>query len=293
MTDSIRRRILPEIEAHMSAPEITLLVGARQVGKTTLIRMLLKQLQAQGHPTVFFNLDVEEDMRWFESQRALLDRLQFLVGQSQRTVFVAVDEIQRKTDAGRFMKGLQDMQLPYKFILSGSGSLELKERIAESMMGRKRQFLIQPVSFAEFVDHRSGYAHSDRLERFAQMEPQRCLGLLQEYLNFGGYPRVVLAQGREEKQAVLQEIYTSYVDRDISAFLRLTRPDAYRRMLAMLAAQTGQLLNASTLAAQTGLSVETLNRYLYYAEKTFCIHLTRPFFRNAQKEITKSPMPNF
>ena len=152
MTQPIRRSILPALEAHLLAPEMTLLVGPRQVGKTTLIKMLLQGVQSKGHRTVFFNLDIEEDMHWFDSQRQLLDRLDFLVGKSDKTVYVAIDEIQRKMDAGRFMKGLYDMGLPYKFILSGSGSIELKEQIAESMMGRKREFSITPVSFAEFVD---------------------------------------------------------------------------------------------------------------------------------------------
>ncbi len=293
MAMQIQRRILPSIREHMSAPEMTLLVGARQVGKTTLIRMLLDGLKSAGKQTVFFNLDIEEDMHWFSSQRAFLDRLNFLVGTPASTVYVAIDEIQRKADAGRFMKGLYDMGLPYKFILSGSGSLELKEQITESMMGRKREFFIPPVSFAEFVDYRTDYAYSDRLDVFAQSEGARCLGLLIEYLNYGGYPKVILSQGRTEKLAVLREIYTSYVDRDISAFLRLARPDAYRQMLALLASQSGQLLNVSTLAAQTGVGVETLKRYTYYAEKTFCVSLVRPYFRNVQKEITKSPVPYF
>jgi predicted AAA+ superfamily ATPase len=125
--------------------------------------------------------------------------------QTSPTVYVAIDEIQRKQDAGRFMKGLNDMGLPYKFILSGSGSLELREQIAESMMGRKREFFISPVTFSEFVDYRTNHAYSDRLAAYAQMEPERLLGHLTEYLNYGGYPRVVVADGQEEKRQVLRE----------------------------------------------------------------------------------------
>ena len=293
MTESIRRRILPVLEQHLNAPEMTLLIGPRQVGKTTLIRMLLRGLEAKGARTVFFNLDVEEDMHWFASQRLLLDRLEFLVGKTTQTVYVAIDEIQRKQDAGRFMKGLYDMGLPYKFILTGSGSLELKEQIAESMMGRKREFFIAPVSLAEFVDYRTEYTYSDRLASYGQMEPQRLAGHLAEYLNFGGYPRVIVSQGQEEKRQVMREIYTSYVDRDISGLLRLSRPDAFRQMLALLARQSGQLLNMTTLSSQVGISTPTLKNYLYYAEKTFSIALVSPYFRNLQKEITKAPTPYF
>lgn len=293
MKNPIRRHVFRLIEQHLSAPEMTLLIGPRQVGKTTIIRMLLQGLEARGQRTVFFNLDVEEDMRWFESQRHLLDRLDFLVGKTTETVYVAIDEIQRKKDAGRFMKGLYDMGLPYKFILSGSGSLELKEQITESMMGRKREFFIPPISFAEFVDHRTDYAYTDRLCAYGQMEPQKLSGHVVEYLNFGGYPRVILSEGQEEKRQVMREIYTSYVDRDISGFLRLARPDAFRQMLALLASQSGQILNMSSLAGLTGLSAATLKNYLYYAEKTFSVALVSPYFRNAQKEIIKAPTPYF
>ena len=293
MIQPIRRRILQALEAHLLAPEMTLLIGPRQVGKTTLIQMLLRGVEAKGHRTVFFNLDIEEDMHWFDSQRRFLDRLEFLVGKTGKLVYVAIDEIQRKNDAGRFMKGLYDMGLPYKFILSGSGSLELKEQIAESMMGRKREFFIAPVSFAEFVDYRTDYAFTDRLGQYGQMEPERLSGHLSEYLNYGGYPRVIVAQGREEKRQVMREIYTSYVDRDISALLRLARPDAFRKMLAMLASQSGQRLNLTTLSSQLGISTPTLKNYLYYAEKTYSIVLAQPFFRNSQKEIIKAPAPYF
>jgi uncharacterized protein len=208
-------------------------------------------------------------------------------------VVVAIDEIQRKADAGRFIKGLYDMGLPYKFVLSGSGSFELKEGVAESMAGRKRQFFIAPVSFAEFADFRTGRAYSGRLGEWGQAEGEHLRGLLLEYLNFGGYPRVVMAADVEEKRAVLHEIYSAYVDRDITAFLRLSRPDAFRQMMALLASQNGQMLNLSALATQTGLSTPTLKNYLYYAEKTFAVDLLTPYFRNTQKEITKAQCPYF
>jgi uncharacterized protein len=293
MTGDIHRSILSSLENHLNAPEITLLIGPRQVGKTTLIHRLLRGLEKKGIRTVFLNLDIEEDAYWFDSQRRLLDRLEFLVGKTTNTVYVAIDEIQRKTDAGRFMKGLYDMGLPYKFILSGSGSLELKEQIAESMMGRKREFFIAPVSFSEFVDYRTDYAYSDRMDTYGKMEPQRLFGHLREYLNYGGYPRVITSEGQEEKRQVMREIYTSYVDRDISGLLRLERPDAFRQMLALLASQSGQLLNMTTLSSQIGISTPTLKNYLYYAEKTFSVSLIQPFFRNIQKEITKAPTPYF
>ncbi len=117
----------------LKEPEIILITGARQVGKTTLMRKLEEELQIQGEQTIFLNLDIEADSRYFESQEKLVKKLELDCSQSK--AFVFIDEIQRKENAGLFLKGLYDMGLNYKFIVSGSGSLELKEKISESLAG--------------------------------------------------------------------------------------------------------------------------------------------------------------
>ena len=98
------------------------------------------------------------------------------------------------------MKGLYDMNLPYKFIVSGSGSLELKEKIHESLAGRKRIFELSTLSFTEFVNHKTDYQYEHNLPEFFALEKQKRQGLLDEYLSFGGYPRVVLEDTVNEKE---------------------------------------------------------------------------------------------
>ncbi len=85
----------------------------------------------------------------------------------KRGGFVFIDEIQRKEDAGRFLKGLHDLKMPYKFIVSGSGSLELKEKIHESLVGRKRLFELATLTFEEFVNFKTSYKYSDNLPAFS------------------------------------------------------------------------------------------------------------------------------
>jgi predicted AAA+ superfamily ATPase len=134
----IKRRIFEDLKAHLSQKEITLITGPRQAGKTTLMMLLKEHVEAGEKSTLAFNLDIESDRRAFESQESLLRKIQLELGASGGFVFI--DEIQRKENAGLFLKGLYDMNLPYKFIVSGSGSLELKEKIHESLAGRKRIF---------------------------------------------------------------------------------------------------------------------------------------------------------
>src|SRR3989338_1414941 len=125
----IKRTINYQIKKHISRPEITLIVGPRQVGKTTLITEIGDELKNQGEKVVIFNLDIEDDFGLFTSQSKLINRLKLDLGNEKGYVFI--DEVQRKEDAGRFFKGIYDMKLPYKFILTGSGSVELKEKISE------------------------------------------------------------------------------------------------------------------------------------------------------------------
>jgi len=200
----IKREIVKELRQHLQKPEITFLVGPRQAGKTTILRILENELKAQGKKTLFLNLDIEEDKMHFSSQSSLLKKIELEIGKEG---FVFIDEIQRKEDAGVFLKGIYDMGLPYKFIVSGSGSVELKERLHESLAGRKRLFEISTLSFEEFVNFKTDYRYEMNLETFFDLEKAKTLSLLNEYLHFGGYPRVVLEDQLKEKRLTISEIY--------------------------------------------------------------------------------------
>lgn len=117
----IRRQLMPELSSHLAHPEITMLVGPRQSGKTTVLQRLEAELRSRGQKTFWLNLDFEDDFRHVSSQRALLQKTQLELGKSEGVVFI--DEIQRKENAGLFLKGLYDQHLPWKFVVSGSGRM--------------------------------------------------------------------------------------------------------------------------------------------------------------------------
>lgn len=280
-----------DIRRHLTKKEITLLVGARQVGKTTLMNILLEELRRKGEKTVFLSPDFEDDKRYFVSQGALLRKLELEFGRGKGYVFI--DEIQRKGDAGVFLKGIYDLGLPHKFVVSGSGSLELKEKIHESLAGRKMIFEIDPVSFFEFVDFKTGYRYEGRLSDFFDIEGDKTMSLLEGYLNFGGYPRVVEEETLSDKIRVIDEIYRSYLERDISYWLEVEKIDAFSSLVKLLAAHAGNLINYSEISNALGISHQTVKNYLWYLEKTFIVKRVTPYSRNARKEITKSPVVYF
>ncbi|MGD8890038.1 MAG: AAA family ATPase [Desulfobacterales bacterium] len=181
------------------------IVGLLQAGKTTLMEMLKEYLEKSGERTMFLNLDIEWDRPHFESQAALIKKIELEIGRQSGYVFI--DEIQRKDDAGLFLKGLSDLKLPYKFILSGSGSLELKQKIHESLVGRKKLFELSTVTFEEFINYWTENRYEENLAEFLAIETDRAQQLLSEYMQFGGYPRIVAAAEQREKLRLIDEIY--------------------------------------------------------------------------------------
>jgi len=283
----IKRSMFPELKSHLSKKEISFIVGPRQAGKTTLMLILKERLEKDGKKTLFFNLDIESDKEYFVSQAKLLKKIELELGKKQGFVFI--DEIQRKADAGIFLKGIYDMNTPYKFIVSGSGSVELKEKIHESLAGRKRLFELSTLSFEEFVNFKTEYKYESKLSDFFAVENDKTYLLLEEYLNFGGYPRVALEDELSEKLKIINEIYQSYIERDISYLLKVKKTDAFSNLVKIISSQIGKLTNYAELSSTLGIAHKTLKEYLWYMEKTFIIHKVAPYFSNVRKEITKSP----
>ena len=172
----IKRNLLKQLKDHLVKKEISLIVGPRQAGKTTLMLFLKDYLEKRGEKTVFLNLDIERERQFFNSQEDLINKIKLEVGKSKAYVFI--DEIQRKENAGLFLKGIYDMGLPYKFIVSGSGSLELKEKIHESLAGRKRVFELNTISFDEFVNFKTGYRYEESLADFFNVEKIKAANFL-------------------------------------------------------------------------------------------------------------------
>lgn len=284
----IKRRLFSDLKAHLTKKEISLIIGPRQAGKTTLMMELRDHVQAEGGNAVTFNLDIESDRQFFTSQERLLRKIELEVGKQNGYVFI--DEVQRKEDAGLFLKGLYDMNLPYKFIVSGSGSLELKEKIHESLAGRKRIFELGTLNFIEFANYKTNYKYEHNLSDFFTVDKQKTQSMLEEYLSFGGYPRVVLEETLKEKRKIIAELYQSYLERDIVHLLGVQKTERFTALTRLMASQIGQLATISEIANTLNINTATVNNYLWYMEKTFLLHKVTPYFKNIRKELTKTPV---
>ncbi|MBU1085838.1 MAG: ATP-binding protein [Candidatus Beckwithbacteria bacterium] len=287
----IKRSIYPDLVKHLQEKEITLITGPRQAGKTTLMNIMKKDLSSIKEKSLYLNLDLENDYKIFKSQENLINHLKLHLGTAKKS-YVFIDEIQRKENAGLFLKGLFDSNLPYKFIISGSGSVELKEKVSEGLAGRKKTFKLRTLSFQEFIDYKTKYKFSSNLDDYFASSIYSN-SILDEYLQFGGYPKLILKETIQEKRDILESIYESYVDKDLKDLLNIKNTEAVTRLLTFLSTRIGKLTATSEISNRINLNYDTTKQYLHYLKKTFQIESIQPFSRNSESEIVKTPIYYF
>jgi hypothetical protein len=269
--ESILRRIL-------SGAKVGIVLGARQVGKTTLVERVL----ADKH-TLFLNLDITMDTRRLEAAAAMspMDALRTL-GSPEVLI---VDEAQRIPDVGRIVKGWHDAKLPVKILLLGSSSLDLLSKTAESLTGRNDKLILPPLVFREALHSQNwspdAYEDSILVEKFA--DPIRAF--LMQTLAYGFYPEVVTT---DNKQHVLRNLSSDYLWKDILHASAVKNPEVIKRLLLLLAHQVGSQVSSSELASQLQISVPTVDRYVDLLEQTYVVFRLPAFSTNPRKEICKS-----
>lgn len=291
-TKYIKRAVFNTIANHLDKPEITLLTGSRQVGKTVLLEQikdyLIKNKAVSSDLIFYYNLDLIQDWEIFQNQKEFIE---FLKERSKKNkIYVFVDEAQKVAEAAKFFKGVYDSKLNVKLILTGSSSLEIKAKFKETLTGRKRIFQISPFTFLEFLKCKDEFI-AGKLEKnseISKIDNNKLIDLYKEYIIFGGYPRVVLSQGKAEKINILKEIYSSYVEKDAVGFLEIKNKMAFNRLIKLLAAQIGQLVNIEELAANLGIDRQSVERYIFALEETFIIKKISPYYTNPRQEIIKA-----
>jgi len=208
------------------------------------------------------------------------------------------DEIQLLDDPSNLLKLLHDHFPALKIIATGSSSLRIKTKFSDSLAGRKRVYLVEPLNFDEFLLFRG----EDRLRNLRQMFREgipaltpllasghdHFLGLLEEYLIYGGYPEVVLIPNKQEKLLKLDSIANAYIKKDIREVANIEKISAYNNLLKYLAINAGTQFNLSSARETIGISSVTLSKYLNLLEETFIVAELPPFFTNRNKEISKS-----
>lgn len=282
---SILRNITIEAEKLLEKPELMLFIGARQSGKTTILKQLQEILSAKNKITYFLNLEDPEFLELLNESPKNLFKI-FTFDLSQKT-FVFIDEIQYLKNPTNFLKYIYDeYQEKIKLLVSGSSAFYLDQKFHDSLAGRKKIFPVRTLSFREFLKFKNEEKLS--LLNFLNLsltEEEKIKHYYDEFLIYGGYPKVVLA-ALPEKKDILNEIGYSYVKKDIFES-GVRQEETFYKFVKILASGVGGLVNFSEISATLGASKATLERYFHVLRKSFHISQVRPFYKNVRKELTK------
>ena len=301
----IERKIYTKIKKHLDRKEYTIITGARQTGKTTLITRLFKELKS-GSDNVFYltleNSDVLRDINETPEnifKYALRPDDPLTQDTENKRVVLFIDEIQYADKPSHFLKYLYDKYLGnLKIIATGSSAFYLDSSFEDSLAGRKRIFILKTLSFEEFLyfTNRNDLLEILQIMReqpdFISTQKDEMLEKFNHYLIYGGYPSVVLETDFDEKVELLKEIKNSFLKRDIEES-GVNNHDAFYKLAMLLSGQTGNLVNKNELSNTIGIDNKTIERYLFVLQKCFHIELLRPFSGNLRKELTKMPMIYF
>jgi len=298
----LSRKLLEQIKGFLDTHRLIIIIGARQVGKTSLLYLLADELMRLGKKDTIFYFDLEELelLRIFnQGVKEFLLYLASIGAKLDERNFILIDEIQYLDNPTNFLKLIADHHPNLNLICTGSSTLDIRRKFKDSLAGRKMVFELFPLDFTEFLAFKredflrelllennlgdTGVPDFDKI-RFHILDFER---KYEEFVLFGGYPRAVLLEEANQKIRYLTDIYHSYVRKDIKDIMRVDNIIAFNELVRLLSLQIGNLLNPSEACNSLNIARETLQRYLLLLTNTFILGFLPPFFTNRRKEIVK------
>lgn len=275
----IKRILESELEKQLKRKEILAIIGPRQAGKTTLVQHLLKECKNVNNVTF-------DDVN---AKNLFIENIDAFISEHVKSYdYLFIDEIQYVPDSGQKLKYIYDTQ-KIKIIISGSSASEISITSLKYLVGRVFIYHLYPLSFEEFLSYKN-----KNLLLTIKKNPYKAMHnlvkpLLEEYLKFGGYPSVVLAEDEEDKKTILKNIYNTYFLREIKEIFYIKDDYKLVRLLKALALQIGNIVNYQEMAGITNYSTNEIKEYLSILKKTFICQEAMNFHTNKRNELKKSP----
>ena len=259
----IKRNIIENITKRLFKRKAIIIVGARQVGKTTLVLELAKSLNI---PFLYWNCDEADVQEILKKPTST-----FLKQEIGNNKLLIIDEGQRIADIGITSKLIVDQIPDVQLILTGSSSLDIANVLNEPLTGRKFEYLLFPFSFAELTNNSS------------LIEERR---LLKNRIIYGYYPEVICHPGDEEDR--LLELCSSYMYKDIFSLGNIKKPVVLDNLTKALALQIGNEVSLNELSLTVGIDKNTVSKYIDLLEKSFITFSLHSLSRNQRNELKKS-----
>ena len=258
----ICRRLLNIIREKLNHGKALIILGARQTGKTTILKELYKDFADKA-----LMLNCDEPQVRSNLTNVSSSFLKQLTGNKK---YILIDEAQRINNIGLTLKLITDELPDIQLIVTGSSSLDLANDINEPLTGRKFEYNLFPLSFGELIENN---------------ELIQTMGELERRLIFGSYPDVINNHGNERE--ILNNLTSSYLYKDLLSFKGIRKPEMLEKLLIALAFQVGNEVSYTELSNTLQIDKETVSNYIYLLEQTFIIFRLSPFSRNLRNELTK------
>lgn len=258
----IKREIEDVIERRSFKKKAIIIYGARQTGKTTLVKNLMKKYD----DALYFNADFINDREIWKPKS--VDYLKTII---QNHKLIVIDEAQNIVDIGLVLKTVVDNFPKTQIIATGSSSFDLSNKTGESMTGRKWTFVIHPFSYRELARSRGNYQVKNELDFF---------------LTYGMYPEIY--NEKQDAELLLTELINSYLLKDILMWANIKKSEKLIHLLQLLAFQIGQMVSYNELSKNLNIDFATVQKYINLLEKCFIIYKLPSFSKNMRNEIKKS-----
>jgi predicted AAA+ superfamily ATPase len=260
----IAREILHAVKKRFFQKKAILLVGPRQVGKTTLLKQIMEELNSSE--LLFLNCDEPETLQMLNNVSST--ELKNIIGNKK---MVLIDEAQRIENVGITLKLITDNIPDIQLVVTGSSAFDLRNRLNEPLTGRKFEYKLYPFSTAELINATS------------YLEEKR---LLDQRLIYGFYPDIV--NNPSDAKKILLELSSSYLFKDVLMYKDIRNPEVLSKLLVALSLQLSNEVSYNELSRIIGVKSETIERYIELLEKVFIIFRLPSLSRNLRSELKKS-----
>jgi uncharacterized protein len=285
-----KRFLFNTIKKYIDHKNALVITGMRQVGKTTLMKQVFQEIAA---PKIWFDFDNPLDMLLFEEidYNKIYQKLEKATGANGTRIFIFIDEIQNLPEITKIIKYHID-HYNAKYIVTGSSNYYLKNLFPESLSGRKFLFILPPLSFQEYLEFTDRSIPEELTTDFTQIrmiqnrvEFEKRSVDYDNYLEYGGFPEVVLTKDAETKKAVLKNIFASFFEKDIKILTDIKDVRELRDLILLLVPRSGNLLDITKLAGELGINRVKIYNYLEFLEGVFFIQLIPKFSKSIDRSI--------
>lgn len=283
-----QRELFPKLEAELATKEVTIITGMRRVGKTTALLHLYDLIESKNK--VLLDLENPIHRKIFEEENydAIWNNLRQFGIAKEKKAFIFLDEVQYLPEISRVVKYLYD-HWDVKFFLTGSSSFYLRNLFPESLAGRKIIFELFPLNFSEFlvfnaIPPTTAKNFGEKARSKNKIAYEQSIAYYREFLEFGGFPSVVLEHNPERKRTLLSEIFTSYFEKDAKSLSDFREMSKLRDSILLLVSRTASRVEIAKLANELAVSRETVYQYLSFLEQTYFIHLLPKYSRSADRQ---------